>query len=136
MITLKFFGKNVQHSGICFQMVKTCLPNMIRKNYGHIVAVSSLAGLAGIPNIVPYSASKFAVAGKSNTCLELLQFVLHSEIIWDNLLKILKNIYCNYLSVFLFFFYLLPSRAHLNITFQVLWMLSAASSQKKIKESH
>lgn len=44
-------------------MLEAFLPSMIEKNHGHIVALSSLAGLAGIPYIVPYSAAKFAVTG-------------------------------------------------------------------------
>ncbi|XP_012229115.1 short-chain dehydrogenase/reductase family 16C member 6 [Linepithema humile] len=44
-------------------MLQAFLPGMLRKNSGHIVAISSIAGLAGLPNIVPYSGSKCAVAG-------------------------------------------------------------------------
>lgn len=32
-------------------------------NRGHIVSISSMAGLMGIPNLVPYCASKYAVRG-------------------------------------------------------------------------
>lgn len=39
------------------------LPTMIKNNYGHIVALSSVAGLTGTVNLVPYCASKFAVRG-------------------------------------------------------------------------
>ncbi|XP_014481189.1 PREDICTED: short-chain dehydrogenase/reductase family 16C member 6-like [Dinoponera quadriceps] len=46
-----------------FWMLQAFLPNMIEKNHGHIVALSSLAGLGGMPNLVPYCASKFAVRG-------------------------------------------------------------------------
>jgi len=49
-----------------FQMLQAYLPSMIKKNYGHIVALSSIAGIVGLPNLVPYSASKYAVKGKSN----------------------------------------------------------------------
>lgn len=44
-------------------MLQAYLPSMIEKNYGHIVALSSIAGLAGIPYLVPYSATKHAVKG-------------------------------------------------------------------------
>jgi len=37
---------------------------MIENNHGHVVALSSLAGISGFPNLVPYCASKFAVRGK------------------------------------------------------------------------
>lgn len=36
---------------------------MIKNNHGHIVAISSCAGLFGVVNLVPYCASKFAVRG-------------------------------------------------------------------------
>ncbi|KYN07569.1 Estradiol 17-beta-dehydrogenase 11 [Cyphomyrmex costatus] len=41
----------------------TYLPSMIKRNYGHIVALSSIAGVVGFPNLVPYSATKHAVQG-------------------------------------------------------------------------
>ncbi|XP_070161826.1 short-chain dehydrogenase/reductase family 16C member 6-like [Polyergus mexicanus] len=48
-------------------MLEAFLPSMIEKNHGHIVALSSLAGLAGIPYLVPYCATKFAVRGLMET---------------------------------------------------------------------
>lgn len=36
---------------------------MIERNQGHIVALSSCAGLFGLPNLVPYCGTKFAVRG-------------------------------------------------------------------------
>lgn len=36
---------------------------MIAQNRGHIVAMSSCAGLFGLPNLVPYCGTKFAVRG-------------------------------------------------------------------------
>jgi len=47
-----------------FQILQAFLPSMIEKNHGHVVALSSLAGISGLPNLVPYCASKFAVRGK------------------------------------------------------------------------
>ncbi|XP_032678940.1 17-beta-hydroxysteroid dehydrogenase 13-like [Odontomachus brunneus] len=46
-----------------FWMLQAFLPGMIENNYGHIVALSSVAGLFSLPNVVPYCASKFAVRG-------------------------------------------------------------------------
>ncbi|KOC62508.1 Short-chain dehydrogenase/reductase family 16C member 6 [Habropoda laboriosa] len=43
--------------------VQAFLPSMIQKNYGHIVALSSMAGFLGVANVAPYCASKFAVRG-------------------------------------------------------------------------
>lgn len=39
-------------------MFQAFLPRMIEKNHGHIVALSSIAGLVGFNNLVPYCGSK------------------------------------------------------------------------------
>lgn len=36
---------------------------MKKNNNGHVVCLSSMAGLLGLINLVPYNASKFAVRG-------------------------------------------------------------------------
>ncbi|XP_014601751.1 PREDICTED: short-chain dehydrogenase/reductase family 16C member 6-like isoform X1 [Polistes canadensis] len=46
-----------------FWVLQAFLPSMIEKNHGHIVALSSMAGMIGLSNLVPYCASKFAVRG-------------------------------------------------------------------------
>ncbi|KYQ56151.1 Short-chain dehydrogenase/reductase family 16C member 6 [Trachymyrmex zeteki] len=56
-----------------FWMLQAFLPNMIEKNHGHVVALSSLAGIGGIPNLVPYCASKFAVRGLMESISEELR---------------------------------------------------------------
>ena len=56
----KIFGVNVFSQ---FWTVKEFLPRMISLNKGHIVSMSSMAGIVGTPNLVPYCASKFAVKG-------------------------------------------------------------------------
>ncbi|XP_068626801.1 17-beta-hydroxysteroid dehydrogenase 13-like [Battus philenor] len=43
--------------------IQAFLPSMVERNHGHIVAMSSIAGLMGTPNLVPYCGSKFAVRG-------------------------------------------------------------------------
>lgn len=48
---------------ISFQIIQAFLPDMIARNEGHIVALSSCAGLFGLPNLVPYCGTKFAVRG-------------------------------------------------------------------------
>lgn len=66
-------------------MFEAYLPTMIKKNKGHIVALSSMAGIGGFPNLVPYCGSKFAVRG--------LMEALHEELREDpRQLKV-----CNYL---------------------------------------
>lgn len=46
---------------------------MIAQNKGHIVALSSIAGIAGLRNIVPYCGSKFAVRGLMEALSEELR---------------------------------------------------------------
>jgi len=45
--------------------VHAFLPSMVERGEGHIVNVSSLAGLVGFPYTVPYSTTKFAIVGLS-----------------------------------------------------------------------
>lgn len=44
-------------------MVKAILPSMMKNNYGHIVAMSSMACFVSSPNITPYGATKCAIKG-------------------------------------------------------------------------
>lgn len=46
-----------------FWTLKAFLPSMIERNSGHIVTISSVAGLIGVTGLADYSASKFAVFG-------------------------------------------------------------------------
>jgi all-trans-retinol dehydrogenase (NAD+) len=55
-----------------FWMLEAFLPHMIQEKKGHIVATSSIAGLCGLTNLVPYCSSKFAVRG--------LMEALHEEL--------------------------------------------------------
>lgn len=45
------------------KLLQSFLPSMMEKNHGHIVAMSSMAGVVGLRNLVPYCATKFAVRG-------------------------------------------------------------------------
>ena len=45
------------------------LPTMLAADEGHIINTASLAGLGGVPGMGPYSASKFAVVGTSESLL-------------------------------------------------------------------
>lgn len=47
---------------------------MKQNNHGHIVALSSCAGLIGFRNLVPYCASKFAVRGLMEALFEELRY--------------------------------------------------------------
>ncbi|XP_066158363.1 short-chain dehydrogenase/reductase family 16C member 6-like [Euwallacea fornicatus] len=46
-----------------FWLLEAFLPSMKRKNQGHIVSLSSMAGYIGFSNLIPYCASKFGVRG-------------------------------------------------------------------------
>lgn len=56
-----------------FWMLQTYLPDMIQKNRGFIVALSSIAGLIGLNNLVPYCGSKYAVRGIMESLSEELR---------------------------------------------------------------
>lgn len=46
---------------------------MISRNEGSLVALSSCAGLFGLPNLVPYCGTKFAVRGYMAALVEELR---------------------------------------------------------------
>ena len=46
-----------------FRFCQLVAPHMLRRKYGRIVNIASIAGKEGNPNMVPYSASKAAVIG-------------------------------------------------------------------------
>lgn len=62
---------------------------MKRNNHGHIVALSSSAGLVGIVNLVPYCASKFAVYGLVES--------LHEELRMDPKCRVKCTVICPYM---------------------------------------
>lgn len=47
-------------------MIREILPSMMKRNSGHIVAISSLSSLAGTAGLSSYTASKWGVNGKLN----------------------------------------------------------------------
>lgn len=46
-----------------FKTMRAVLPIMLERNYGRIVATSSMGGKQGLPNLAHYSAAKFGVIG-------------------------------------------------------------------------
>lgn len=58
---------------IVAQMIQALLPDMIAQGKGHIVALCSIAGMSGLPNLVPYCSSKFAVRGYMEALTEELR---------------------------------------------------------------
>jgi len=57
MMDVNYFG--------AVHMCKALLPGMVKRRHGHVLNVSSLAGVIGIYGYTPYAASKFALAGFS-----------------------------------------------------------------------
>jgi len=63
-----------------FSTTRAFLPGMLARGAGHVVNIASAAGLAGVPRLADYSASKFAVVGFDESLrLELEQ--LGSQVI-------------------------------------------------------
>ena len=59
-------------------VVKAVLPSMRRRRSGHIVTVSSMAGLTALPGVAFYGASKFAIEGFSDSLAqEVAGFGVH-----------------------------------------------------------
>ncbi|GFY55441.1 hypothetical protein TNIN_458791 [Trichonephila inaurata madagascariensis] len=56
-----------------FWTIRAFLPNMEKNNQGHIVAISSCAGLVGHVNQIDYSASKHGVVGMMEALSEELR---------------------------------------------------------------
>lgn len=55
--------------------IRAVLPSMKKQKSGHIITVSSVAGLFGVPLSAVYSSTKFAVSGLSESLApELAQF--------------------------------------------------------------
>jgi 3-dehydrosphinganine reductase len=57
MMDVNYFG--------AVHMCRAVLPSMVERRSGHVLNVSSLAGVIGIYGYTPYAASKFALAGFS-----------------------------------------------------------------------
>jgi len=56
----KVFSVNVFSQ---FHTIQEFLPRMLNMDRGHIISISSMAGVIGTPNLVPYCSSKFALKG-------------------------------------------------------------------------
>ncbi len=69
------FGVNVFGA---VAMIKAVLPGMRTRRRGHIINISSMAGLAALPGIAYYSGSKFALEGISEVLAkEVRDFGIH-----------------------------------------------------------
>jgi NAD(P)-dependent dehydrogenase (short-subunit alcohol dehydrogenase family) len=62
--------------------VHAFVPRMIEQGGGHIVCTSSMAGLVGLPFVVPYCATKFAVVGLAEALsAELARHDIHVSVV-------------------------------------------------------
>jgi NAD(P)-dependent dehydrogenase (short-subunit alcohol dehydrogenase family) len=59
-------------------VIKAVLPSMRRRHRGHIVTLSSMAGLTALPGVAFYGASKFAIEGiAASLAAEVAGFGIH-----------------------------------------------------------
>jgi len=63
-----------------FWTIKQFLPRMMELNKGHIVAMSSVAGVNGAPNLTPYCSTKFAVKGLMDSLFLELRAVFPNSV--------------------------------------------------------
>ncbi len=64
------------------RMTNAVLPHMRQAHRGHIINISSLAGIIGVPYLGMYAASKHALEGYSTSlCYELRQFGLYVSLV-------------------------------------------------------
>lgn len=76
-----------------FQFLQEYLPQFIEHNKGHVVALSSMAGIVGLNNLVPYCGSKFAVRGLMEAISEeMRQDARQPEVFYSYPLNLQNNI--------------------------------------------
>ncbi|XP_022176951.1 short-chain dehydrogenase/reductase family 16C member 6-like isoform X2 [Myzus persicae] len=63
-----------------FWMIRSFLPSMMKRNSGHIVAISSISSLSGEAKLSAYSASKWGVNGMMESLREELRDHSHNKI--------------------------------------------------------
>jgi len=64
-----------------FWTLEAFLPHMKQQGRGHIVSLSSIAGVVGLTNLVPYCATKFAVRGMMEALHEELRMGPYKDLI-------------------------------------------------------
>ncbi|XP_069322591.1 short-chain dehydrogenase/reductase family 16C member 6-like [Eulemur rufifrons] len=76
MVERSFLVNAISH----FWTYKAFLPAMIKANHGHLVCISSAAGLVGISRLSDYSASKFAAFGFAESLFLELSMLKKSDV--------------------------------------------------------
>ncbi|XP_007531586.1 short-chain dehydrogenase/reductase family 16C member 6-like [Erinaceus europaeus] len=84
MVERSFLVNVLSHFWTC----KAFLPAMIEANHGHLVCISSAAGMSGICGLTDYCSSKFAALGFAES--------LYYELILEKKLNIKTTIVCPY----------------------------------------
>jgi NAD(P)-dependent dehydrogenase (short-subunit alcohol dehydrogenase family) len=65
-----------------------CVPSMRRRGFGRIVNISSIGGRVAVPHMAPYSASKFALIGLSDSVrTELAQYGIRVTTVTPGLMR-------------------------------------------------
>lgn len=68
-----FLSNNYLNNSFFLQTIQAFLPYMKKRNSGHIVALSSMAGVVGFENLAPYCSTKYAVCGMMEALYEELR---------------------------------------------------------------
>uniref|UniRef100_A0A8D1WBF0 Short-chain dehydrogenase/reductase family 16C member 6 n=1 Tax=Sus scrofa TaxID=9823 RepID=A0A8D1WBF0_PIG len=84
MVERTFHTNALSHFWTC----KAVLPSMLKSNHGHLVCITSIAGLFGVSGLSHYSASKFAAFGLAES--------LNLELSLQQKSKIKTTIVCPY----------------------------------------
>jgi short-subunit dehydrogenase len=85
--------ENIEHAlrtnlGGTILTTRAVLPQMLARGNGRIVNISSIAGKAPIPHMLPYSVSKFAIVGYSQAMrVELLGKGIHVTTVCPGLMR-------------------------------------------------
>jgi short-subunit dehydrogenase len=88
-MTLEDFERTmaVHYWGPLYAMLAV-LPSMLRRGTGRIVNIASIGGLIGVPHLIPYCASKFALVGLSQAMrAELLPKGIHITTVCPGLMR-------------------------------------------------
>ncbi|VVC43043.1 Hypothetical protein CINCED_3A016460 [Cinara cedri] len=80
-----------------FWMIRSFLPSMLKRNSGHIVAISSVSALSGAANLSAYTASKCGVNGMMDSLREELRERPNNQIQTTVVLPKLINTSADYL---------------------------------------
>ncbi|XP_017175682.1 short-chain dehydrogenase/reductase family 16C member 6 isoform X1 [Mus musculus] len=76
LVEKSFLVNAISHFWTC----KAFLPAMVKANHGHLVCISSIAGLVGINGLSDYSSSKFAAFGFAESLFLELTMIMKTKV--------------------------------------------------------